>query len=195
MIIEASKFRFIIVFVLFIGFLPYFLESQNISKAYRKPIIIIVLVLMIVGMKMTEFSLNNALLKAAESGNLEEVQQLLNSGAYVNTVDENEWTPLVYAARHNPDPDVLKLLIDEGAKIAVYPREKDNNAVDHFIRLFFKPSKNYMDVSMFLGEKGLNFRIVFKSGNAHALDKFGITSLMLAAGNNSNPDVLKYLYR
>lgn len=54
-----------------------------------------------------------ALMMAALKGRLEWVQRLLDRGAQAN---RNGWTPLHYAAS-GPEPKVLALLLDRGAKI------------------------------------------------------------------------------
>ena len=59
---------------------------------------------------------DNALIDAAQRGNIESVKQHLDAGADVNAKDDSGWTPLHRAASkvHNK---IAKLLIEEGADV------------------------------------------------------------------------------
>lgn len=54
--------------------------------------------------------------RAIESGNLAKVQELINGGADVNSIDEYRGTPLQLAASHGY-AGVVRLLIDKGANV------------------------------------------------------------------------------
>ena len=58
------------------------------------------------------------LLFAAENAKAAvEISQLIRQGADVNAVDEIGRTPLMLAACHNSNPDVLQALLDNGADV------------------------------------------------------------------------------
>ena len=59
-------------------------------------------------------SLNEELCKAAQVGNKEEVERLLQAGAYKDAVDSNSFTPLHYAAR-NGHKEVIRALVSADA--------------------------------------------------------------------------------
>jgi len=58
------------------------------------------------------------LLALAPGANVEEITWLIQEGADVNAVGRLGNTPLMFAARHNTNPEVLRILIENGADIA-----------------------------------------------------------------------------
>ncbi len=58
---------------------------------------------------------NLELIQASRKGNVERVQSLIGSGADINAVDEEGWTPYL-AASVEGNFKVMKLLVDRGAK-------------------------------------------------------------------------------
>lgn len=56
------------------------------------------------------------LIHASASGNVEEIKRLLSSGANIEAVAIKEWTPLT-AAADNGQLDAVKTLIEAGAKV------------------------------------------------------------------------------
>lgn len=69
-----------------------------------------------VGIKPLTPGLDNQLLKAAGEGDMEQVQEALQSGAKVNTKDENGWTPLLRASGKGYT-DIVRTLIQAGADL------------------------------------------------------------------------------
>ena len=59
-------------------------------------------------------AVDKALLEATKDGHLEEVEELLSGGAFVNTQDEQGWTPLMYAAQKQ-NVKLTQLIMDYGA--------------------------------------------------------------------------------
>jgi len=60
--------------------------------------------------------LDEALLKAAEEGTMDEILSLLDRNANVNTVDDDTWTPLHYASAYGHH-QCVELLLDRHANI------------------------------------------------------------------------------
>ncbi len=68
-------------------------------------------------------SLDERLLKTAVNGSSRQIKQLISQGAHVDTVDDDGWTPLLWAAAHGNE-ETVGALIDAGAdKDAVTRRE------------------------------------------------------------------------
>ena len=59
---------------------------------------------------------NSQLIEAAQNGQAEKVQALLESGADVDGKNKNGWTALIYAALQG-HPDVVRILLDAGADV------------------------------------------------------------------------------
>jgi len=66
--------------------------------------------------------LNAALLAAAREGNYNGVQGLLAQGAYIDTVDDHNRTPLAWAVSEGHAP-IVKLLLDRGASMTILPSD------------------------------------------------------------------------
>ena len=58
----------------------------------------------------------NSLLDQAETASAEQLQEAIKAGN-VNAVDDVGRTVLMHAAAHNPDPQVIALLVRAGAKV------------------------------------------------------------------------------
>lgn len=68
---------------------------------------------------------------ASEYGHIELVKFLLESGADLNMVDDDGWTPLHYASRHG-NFEIIELLLDLGADINI-KNEKGYTALHYAI--------------------------------------------------------------
>ncbi|MCZ7391921.1 MAG: ankyrin repeat domain-containing protein [Candidatus Methanoperedens sp.] len=66
----------------------------------------------------SNLSLDAELLEAAQSGNLNKVQKLIEKGANIEARDRNEQTPLMLSL-YKTNVEVAKYLIQQGAKINV----------------------------------------------------------------------------
>ena len=111
--------------------------------------------------------LNEALFEAAEIGNVDECQRLIQSGANVNAVYYDGWTLLHWAA-FNGHFDVCELLINE---------ERTNvNATDI-------NGKTPLHWAAFNGHVEVCRLLVYKGANVNATDRDGMTPLHLAALN------------
>ena len=52
---------------------------------------------------------------ASSFASVKEIRRMIDAGADVNATEKDGKTPLIYAARHNEDPAVVKTLIKAGA--------------------------------------------------------------------------------
>jgi ankyrin repeat protein len=110
-----------------------------------------------------------------EGGTPLDIKNAVNHGADVNARDAgNGWTPLMYAARYNRDPDAIETLLDSGAKI-------DSRADDGSTPLMCAAANNpNPEVIATLVKHGAQV-------NARA---DGWTALICAADSNDNPKVI-----
>jgi len=60
---------------------------------------------------------NDGFIALCQSGTRSEVERAIRAGANVNAANENGWTALHFAALYNDDPEVVKLLLENGANI------------------------------------------------------------------------------
>ena len=111
--------------------------------------------------------LNNALFEAAEIGNVDECQRLIQSGANVNAVYYDGWTLLHWAA-HNGHFDVCQLLINE---------ERTNvNATNRY-------GKTPLHWAAWHGHAEVCHLLIERGANVNAIERHGMTPLHLAALN------------
>ena len=93
------------------------------------------------------------LLIAAGNGQVKTVQILLDAGADVNIVDNEQWTATMYAATE-PNKDMMQILIDNGADLTLKDYEDDSvmslvqneivNA-EHDLKEMLKDKENYTE--------------------------------------------------
>lgn len=114
-----------------------------------------------------------ALLAKSGKGTVEELKHLLSSGADINIRGKNKMTPLMIAARNNPDPAVVELLVRSGARL------EDGDVFDATALMFAIKNPNHK-VFMKLLELG---------ANPNAVDRFGQSVFMCAAQNFSLDDL------
>ena len=68
--------------------------------------------------KMDRENMKEAIHEAAEAGNLQEVQLLINEGVDINAVDKHGWTPL-HVAVHKQNVMLTKFLVANGADVNI----------------------------------------------------------------------------
>ena len=143
----------------------------------RKILSVILIISFILAGSVLAFGQKN-FFELVKTGTLEEVNNAIKAGANVNARDEDGKTPLMYAARDNQNPDVIKVLLEAGA---------DVNASDEFggTPLMYAARDNQNpDV----------IKVLLKAGaDVNARDKYGKTPLMHAAAWNENPEIIKIL--
>ncbi|MGB0346933.1 MAG: ankyrin repeat domain-containing protein [Balneolaceae bacterium] len=149
-----------------------------------------------------------ALLSAAYSGDIGQIEYLIQKGISPNIVDTEGNTPLHYAASQNRD-DAIHLLIKHGAKLDVQNSSENSplsiaatqnhfESVDVLLTAGANPNLQRSDNTSVLhsaASKG-NFRslvslIVF-GADVNKESSTGVTPLMLAAGQ-ANMDIAKVL--
>jgi len=120
----------------------------------------------------------DAILTAAKSGSVRDVQRQIASGGDVNAQDDDGWTPLMAAAGYNPIDAVVELLLTKGA---------DVNAWDNMS----------MTSLSWAAMRSTNPRVVtvlLRAGaDVESADVGGDTPLMFAAWYNPNAAVLSAL--
>lgn len=127
--------------------------------------------------------LNKALSSAVLDNNVERVKQLLDKGAYINTVNKYNKTPLYQAAEKN-HPDMVKLLLARGADI---------NAKGYWYDapLHGAVISNYPEMIELLLSKGADVNLEGEFGwtalhRAVLANNSGIVSLLLGHGATMN---------
>jgi hypothetical protein len=116
--------------------------------------------------------------QAAVKGHVQDVEYFLKKGITVDVRDEEDRTPLHWAARESKNVDVVKYLVSQGADI--HAKTKWSMMPLHWAA---GGNKN-VDVVKYLVSQGADI---------NARDKDGMTPLHRAAGLNTNVDVIKYL--
>jgi hypothetical protein len=110
--------------------------------------------------------------KAAIKGDVEKVRELLEDNAYVNTTDNNGWTPLHEACNHGHE-DIVKLLLT-----IADPKAKVNTigsnivSIDKITPLHDAAENSYASICKLLLEHGANPRLKDVRGRI-ALDVAG----------------------
>ncbi|MDC0065849.1 ankyrin repeat domain-containing protein [Verrucomicrobia bacterium] len=94
---------------------------------------------------------------AALIGNIEAVKQHLAAGTDVNAKDEEEWTPLLYAASEG-HKEIVELLITEGADV----NAKD---VDEWTPLHWAVNQGHKETAELLLAKGADVNAKIKLGS------------------------------
>src|SRR5262245_48464482 len=97
----------------------------------------------------TEENLNEQLLEAARTGNLQRVQELLNKGADIQTKNKYGTTPLFFAAAKG-HLEVARFLLEKGAD----PNQKDTFYGSTAIE--WAAQEGHFDVVKLLLQKGAN---------------------------------------
>ena len=124
------------------------------------------------------------LLFVISSTSVEELSRLIQEGANVNIVDSSSGgrTLLMKAAGGNSNPEVIRILVENGADI--YATSEGG-----WTPLMFAAQVNpNPEVMRVLIEKGMNVNAVALGGFT-----YGWTPLMLAAAYNENPEALRIL--
>lgn len=107
------------------------------------------------------------LLGAALEGDLERVQQLLDSGSDPNVSDEEGWTALMWAAQNN-DTAIAEALIEAGADLDIAEVIYEETA---------------LTVALYNDSKETVALLLEQGANANLQDSNGWTPLMTAASN------------
>ncbi|MGO8693737.1 MAG: ankyrin repeat domain-containing protein [Rectinemataceae bacterium] len=122
------------------------------------------------------------LFELVKTGSLQDVKAAVDKGADVNARDPaNGWTPLMYAARYNQNPEVLNVLLKAGAKV-------DARADDG--------STPLMCAALINANPEVISALLKAGADVNARSKGqGWTALICAASFNDNPEVIATLLR
>lgn len=129
---------------------------------------------------------DQALLTAAESSDLQGVQDALENGAIVDAVDIAGITPLMMASAYG-NIDIVALLVSKGANV-----NANVNAVDNYgvTALMFASNHGHKDIVELLITKGANVNAVSEEGTALMFASNGgdkdIVELLISKGANVN---------
>ena len=117
-------------------------------------------------------------------GSLEQIVDAIDDGADVNVSDDIGRTPLIYAATFNPDPEVVRVLIEAGADVNAQI-EDVWSPEDGTTALMAAMTRSAPEVIRALVGAG---------ADVNARNRLGWTPLLLAAGSvNSNPETIRTL--
>ena len=121
------------------------------------------------------------LFEAAKEGSVEEVRAALEAGADVNAQDDLflSMPPLMHAARRNPNPDVVRVLLDAGAELEARDWLWGMTSLAHAAW-----SNDNPDVVRLLLDAGADL---------NARDEFSDATPLHMAGHNENPDAVRAL--
>jgi len=137
--------------------------------------------------KETHELMNQQLLDASKDGNLEEVRNLLASGADSNTTDFLGDTPMYWACRYG-HLSVVQTLVEHGANIDYHNRQEveDEEEPEESTPLCWASTYGHIDVVKYLLDQGADLH---REGNGD-----GWTPLCFAS-YNGHLLVVKYLAR
>ncbi|HEX4048171.1 MAG TPA: ankyrin repeat domain-containing protein, partial [Elusimicrobiota bacterium] len=110
-------------------------------------------------------TLDERLFRTAMEGDKKKVAELIKRGAHVNAVDEDGWTPLLWAAAHGNE-ETVEALIDAGADREAVTRREHQDA------LTLAAKWNRVEVVRTLLKRGLSTR---------SRDTIGWSALMWAS--------------
>ena len=109
------------------------------------------------------------LFEAVKANNISAVKDALEAGAEVNARNKVRETPLIYAARYSSTPEIVSLLIENGAEI-----EARDELFAWTPLIFAASNSSTPEIVSVLLEKG---------ANALAKDKSGFKAIDYAKGN------------
>lgn len=113
-----------------------------------------------------------------------QVADALAQGADVNALDTNKMTPLMWAARANPDPEVITTLVKAGAVLEAKDLTYDSGGATALMHAAASNPNPAVITTLLKAGAALNAR-----------DTSGLTVLMYAAASNPNPAVITTLLK
>jgi ankyrin repeat protein len=113
------------------------------------------------------------------SGTAQEVETAIKNGTDVNTRHDSGWTPLMWAASKNTDPEVISVLLQNGADI----NSKDDLLGMTALTLAARGNSNPEVISILLRN----------GADVNARGENGNTVCGISAFHNTNPEVISVL--
>ena len=156
---------------------------------------------------------SKSLFDIVSTGTSKKVQKAIKEGANVNDTSSYGWTPMMIAASHNPNPEVITVLAEAGAN--VNDRDSDGstplmeaifcNRNPEVVTALIKAGANVNDRDS-AGQTPLMHAVEYEdldkvttliNGGANVNDQNhnGLTPLMIAAMNNLEPEVITILLK
>ncbi|GHS97345.1 hypothetical protein AGMMS50276_17250 [Synergistales bacterium] len=120
------------------------------------------------------------------NGTPQKVEAAIKGGADVNARDKDGYTALTYAARSNLNPEVIALLLKNGADINV-KSVREGGLTALMVAAGLNPNP---EVTELLLKNGADINTKTESDQA---ERDSVTALMLAAWRNPNPAVVSLL--
>jgi ankyrin repeat protein len=145
---------------------------------------IVVAVVIAVLLAVSAYAQTTNFFQLAQSGTAQDVQAAISKGADVNAPDKTDprqKTPLMYAARFNPNPEVITVLLKAGAKIEAHDPGNGSTPLMH--AAYNNPNPEVITTLLKAG------------ANIEARDFFGGTPLIVAAMGNKNSEVITVLLK
>jgi ankyrin repeat protein len=149
-------------------------------------------------------------IELCQSGSIEQIVDAIKDGAEVNASNDKGVTPLISAAaRDNPDPEIITILIEAGALVNARTENRsapimwaasDSNL--EVVKVFIEAGADVnvrnvdgltplMCAAEYNTDPEVITSLIEAGANVHTQSVDGITSLMFAAGKNENPEVIK----
>ena len=146
----------------------------------------------------------NLFFEACKTGTKEDVEKTMVAETYVNFTNENGLTPLMVAAKYNPNPGVVTFLISKGADLTA--KNSSNYTSEMLAKRYNKNPVIARMIAATVGTEKTKFLEICKNGSAEEIrkalsdgadpnteDALGVTALMVAAANTDDPDVIMLL--
>ena len=86
------------------------------KSKYQTIILLVIIFISIIFISSNDL-LARDIFELVKDGNQDEIEEALNSGADVNSSDNEGRSPLMIASRYNNDLEVIKILLDQGANV------------------------------------------------------------------------------
>ena len=149
-------------------------------------------------------------MQASTFNNYNIVKSLIENKAEVNSKTESGFTPILYAAKYSNDPEIIDILVENGAEIKgnslndvpnpLYQSAKYNSnplITQKLIKLGADPNDNYDNSPLIEAAEGNNAEVVevlLKAGvDVNYQNSNGNTALHRAAYNAKDPEVIELL--
>ncbi len=141
-----------------------------------------------------------------QPNNMELVQLLLEHGVDINNPDEKSNTPLMYAVKYKNNVDIIKLLIENNARVNPYTSDNSlayaikYNKSPEIVKLLISKGVKMSDSALFDALNShqplqtLKYLIAY-GAEVGVKCNYAVTPLMYAVKNNYNSETINYLIK